>query len=153
MSACSSSSPADTRAIAAGLARMAEPGDIVTLDGDLGAGKTEFAKGFAEGLGVPYPEDVVSPTFSLMQIYEGGRLPLYHFDIYRLEDASEAEEIGIDEYLFGRGVCLIEWASRIEEILPEKQRTAITLERVPGQGEDVRRITIRRPDDHEDTRD
>ncbi|MBQ3791401.1 MAG: tRNA (adenosine(37)-N6)-threonylcarbamoyltransferase complex ATPase subunit type 1 TsaE [Lachnospiraceae bacterium] len=153
MSELLSSSPADTRAFAAELARKADPGDIVTLDGDLGAGKTEFAKGFAEGLALPYPEDVVSPTFSLMQIHEGGRLPMYHFDVYRLEDASEAEEIGIDEYLFGEGVCLIEWASRIREILPGERITAVTIERVPGRGEEDRRITIRRPDDHEDIGD
>ncbi len=153
MSVLISAGPADTRRIAATLAAQAAPGDIVTLDGDLGTGKTEFAKGFAEGLALPYPEDVVSPTFALMQIHEGGRLPLYHFDVYRLGDASEALDIGIDEYLFGEGVCLIEWAARIEEILPDSRRTYVLLERLPERGEDFRRITIRGSYDHEDTRD
>ena len=102
------------------LARQAVPGQILALSGDLGVGKTVFTKGFAAGLGITDP--VSSPTFTILQIYEGGRLPLYHFDVYRIEDPEEMEEVGLDEYLFGQGVCLIEWAEKIAEILPESTR-------------------------------
>ncbi len=138
-----SSSPAETRTAAARLAQEVKPGDVIALDGELGAGKTVFAKGFAEGLGFAYPDEVTSPTFTLMQVYEGGRMPLYHFDAYRLEDASEAIEIGIEDYLFGQGVCLIEWASVIEELLPA-ERTTVTLRRVPERGSDYRQIRVER---------
>ncbi|MCR4762545.1 MAG: tRNA (adenosine(37)-N6)-threonylcarbamoyltransferase complex ATPase subunit type 1 TsaE [Lachnospiraceae bacterium] len=137
-----SSSPEETRLFAGRLAAHAQAGDIIALSGDLGAGKTVFAKGFAEGLGFPYPDEVVSPTFTLMQVYEGGRLPLYHFDVYRMADASEAEAIGIDEYLFGEGVCLIEWAVRIEEILPKERVTRVTIRRDEAGGENDRMMEI-----------
>ena len=89
------------------------PGEIYALLGDLGVGKTVFTKGFAAGLGITEP--VNSPTFTILQVYEGGRLPLYHFDVYRIEEPEEMEEVGLDDYLFGRGVCLIEWAEQIAE--------------------------------------
>ncbi len=110
-------SPEETKAFAAELAAHATPGQIICLDGDLGAGKTVFAQGFAEGLGVP--GYVNSPTFTILQVYEGGRLPLYHFDVYRIGDPEEMDEIGWEEYFFGEGVCLIEWSQLIEELIPE----------------------------------
>ncbi len=137
-----SGSVEETRRIAGEIAQDAQPGDVYALTGELGAGKTAFAGGFAAGLHVPYPEDVVSPTYTILQIHEGGRLPLYHFDVYRLTDPEEADAIGIDEYLFGDGVCLIEWASRIRELLPPRTREVI-FERRPERGEDCRRITLR----------
>ena len=100
------------------MAQNAEPGQVFALIGDLGVGKTVFTKGFAEGLGIEEP--VSSPTFTILQIYEEGRLPLYHFDVYRIEEPEEMEEVGFDDYIYGDGVCLIEWANRIEEILPEE---------------------------------
>lgn len=133
----------ETRALAEKLASEAQAGDVVALHGDLGAGKTVFAGGFAKGLGVPYPEDVVSPTYTLLQVHEGGRLPLYHFDVYRLEDEEEAAEIGLDEYLFGSGVCLIEWPSRVEGLLPEAGRIDVRISRRAG-GFDDREITIKK---------
>ncbi len=119
----------------------AKAGCVITLDGDLGAGKTVFAKGFAEGLGIT--EIVNSPTFTILQIYEGGRLPLYHFDVYRIDDPEEMWEVGLQEYLGGNGVCLIEWSERIEELLPE-DTVRITIERDPAKGDDHRAITIYR---------
>ncbi|NLM04132.1 MAG: tRNA (adenosine(37)-N6)-threonylcarbamoyltransferase complex ATPase subunit type 1 TsaE [Clostridiales bacterium] len=98
------------------LATLVEPGDIICLIGDLGAGKTTFTKAFALGLDIK--EDVTSPTFTLIQEYEG-RIPLYHFDVYRIKNIMEMEDIGYDEYFYGDGVCIIEWAQLIEEILPK----------------------------------
>ena len=129
-----------TREFARKMAENACPGDVICLTGDLGTGKTVFAQGFAEGLGIT--EHVNSPTFTILQVYEGGRLPLYHFDVYRIEDPSEMEETGFDDYIFGDGVCLIEWAELIEEILPEK-RTGITIEKDPAKGFDYRKITAK----------
>lgn len=106
---------ADTVAIAGVLAERSEPGDVLALDGDLGAGKTRFAQAFAEALGVP--GIVNSPTFTIIKEYEGGRLPFYHMDVYRLS-LEEADELGLDEYFHGKGVTLVEWASIIEPILP-----------------------------------
>ena len=100
-----STSAEETFAIGRRLAELAQPGDIYALSGDLGVGKTVFTKGFAAGLGITEP--VNSPTFTILQIYEGGRLPLYHFDVYRIEEPEEMEEVGLDEYLFGQGVSLI----------------------------------------------
>ncbi len=96
----------------------AKPGQIYALSGDLGVGKTVFAKGFAQGLSIE--EAVSSPTFTIMQVYEEGRLPLYHFDIYRLEEPEEMDEIGYEDYFFGDGVCLVEWADKMPEIMPEE---------------------------------
>ena len=112
-----SRSAEETRAIAEGLAKEAQAGMIYAFRAEMGAGKTVFSQGFARGLGVEGP--VNSPTFTLLQIYEGGRLPLYHFDVYRIEDPEEMQEVGLDEYLFEDGVCLIEWSELIDELLPE----------------------------------
>ncbi len=121
------------------LGEQAVKGQVICLNGDLGVGKTVFTQGFADGLGINEP--VSSPTFTILQIYEAGRLPLYHFDVYRIGDAEEMEEIGYEDYFFGGGVCLIEWASLIEEILPE-QAVRITIEKDLEKGFDYRRITI-----------
>lgn len=128
-----------TRETARQLALSCQPGDIVLLHGDLGVGKTVFAQGFAEGLGIE--EAVNSPTFTIVQVYESGRLPLYHFDVYRIADPEEMEEIGYEEYFYGDGVCLIEWAELITEILPE-HCTTVSIEKDVEKGFDYRRITI-----------
>lgn len=114
-------------------------GEIYLLHGDLGVGKTVFAKGFAEGLGISKP--ITSPTFTLIQEYESGRLPFYHFDAYRIEDEDEMYELGFEGYLFGEGVCLIEWASRISNILPDDCKN-ITIEKDLEQGFDYRKIVF-----------
>lgn len=112
-----SNCPEDTWDIAVKLGENAMPGDVVCIYGDLGTGKTLFSQGFARGLGVR--EYVNSPTFTIVQEYDDGRIPLYHFDVYRIEDPEEMEEIGFTDMLYGEGVCLIEWADMIEDILPE----------------------------------
>ena len=116
-------SPEETFALGKKLGEEAAPGEIFCLDGDLGVGKTVFTQGFAAGLGVTEP--VNSPTFTILQIYEEGRLPLYHFDVYRIGDPEEMDEIGYEEYFFGDGVCLIEWASLIGELIPEGARRVL----------------------------
>ena len=121
------------------LGKSAKQGDIFTLEGDLGVGKTVFTKGLAKGLGVK--EDVSSPTFTIVQEYEDGRLPFYHFDVYRIGDIEEMDEIGYEDYIYGDGVCLIEWANLIEEILPKK-RTEVRIEKDLDKGFDYRKITI-----------
>ena len=121
------------------LAATCKPGDIVLLNGDLGVGKTIFTKGFGKGLGITQP--ICSPTFTILQIYEEGRLPLYHFDVYRISDIEEMDEIGYEDYFFGEGVCLIEWASLIREIIPE-QVICVTIEKDLSKGFDYRRIRI-----------
>ena len=133
------SSPEETFAFARSLGEKAEAGQIYTLNGDLGAGKTVFAQGMAAGLGITDP--VTSPTFTIVQEYAGGRLPLYHFDVYRIEEPEEMEEVGFDDYLYGDGICLIEWANLITEILPENI-IQITIEKDLEKGFDYRRITI-----------
>lgn len=127
----------DTKSLAYMTAKEARKGDIFTLDGDLGAGKTVFAKGFAEGLGITEP--VTSPTFNIVKEYEGGKFPLYHFDVYRIEDPDEMTAIGYEEYFFGDGVCLVEWSSQIEELIPENA-IRITIRRDLQKGEDYRTI-------------
>ena len=117
----------------------AKPGDVYCLSGDLGTGKTVFTSGLAKGLGVETP--ICSPTFTILQTYEEGRLPLYHFDVYRIADPDEMFEIGFDEYAFGNGVCIIEWGEMIKEILPE-HTTYITIEKDLDKGFDYRKITI-----------
>ncbi len=112
------SSEADTAAFANALATLADPGAVLALDGDLGAGKTRFSQAFAAALGVP--GIVNSPTFTIIKEYEGGRLPFYHMDVYRLS-LEEADELGLDEYFHGSGVTLVEWASIIEPILPDER--------------------------------
>ena len=132
-------SPEETFAIGKALGEQAVPGQVICLDGDLGVGKTVFTQGFAQGLGIDGP--VNSPTFTIVQVYEEGRLPLYHFDVYRIGDVEEMDEIGYEEYFYGEGVALIEWSTLIEEIIPE---TAIhvTIEKDVEQGFDYRRITV-----------
>lgn len=134
-----SDSESMTREIARQLAASCQAGDVVLLHGDLGAGKTVFAQGFASGLGIEEP--VNSPTFTIVQVYDSGRLPLYHFDIYRIADPEEMEEIGYEEYFYGDGVCLIEWAELITELLP-KQCIEVRLEKDPEKGFEYRRIEI-----------
>ena len=130
-------SPEETFQVGKSLGEKAYPGQVITLTGDLGVGKTVFTQGLAKGLGIEEP--VNSPTF--VQVYEGGRLPFYHFDVYRIGDVEEMDEVGFDEYVSGEGVSLIEWANLIEEILPEN-RVNITIEKDLEQGFDFRRITI-----------
>lgn len=122
------------------IGERAKPGQIYTLTGDLGVGKTVFTQGVAAGLGIT--EAVSSPTFTILQEYESGRLPFYHFDVYRIGDIEEMEEIGYDDYFFGSGICLIEWANLIEEILPEGH-IAVTIEKDLEKGLDYRKITIK----------
>lgn len=134
-----SQSEKDTFQIGVSLGEACQPGDIFLLEGDLGVGKTVFSKGFGKGLGIQEP--ISSPTFTIVQIYEGGRLPLYHFDAYRIADVEEMEEIGYEDYFFGQGVCLIEWASMIQEILPENC-TFIRIEKDLEKGFEYRKITV-----------
>ena len=134
-------SPEDTFRVGEQLAKDARPGDIYTLDGDLGVGKTIFTKGMAKGLGIEEP--VTSPTFTILQEYESGRLPLYHFDVYRIGDPEEMDEIGYEDYFYGQGICLIEWAGLIEELIP-KEAVRICIEKDLEKGLDCRRIRIER---------
>lgn len=134
-----SNSPQETFQIAMEIAKNAKAGEIYCMDGDLGVGKTVFSQGFAKGLGVE--EYVNSPTFTIIQTYEGNRMPFYHFDVYRIGDVEEMFELGYEEYFFGDGVCLIEWAKLITEILPEDCRY-ITIEKNLENGFDYRKITI-----------
>lgn len=130
---------AETYEIGRKMGEKAVPGQVVCLLGDLGVGKTVFTQGFAAGLGIREP--VSSPTFTIVQTYDEGRMPFYHFDVYRIGDVEEMEEIGFDDYVFGEGVCLIEWANLIEEILPGHYQT-VKIEKNPEKGFDYRRITI-----------
>ena len=132
-------SPEETFEIGKAFGRNAKPGEIYGFYGDLGVGKTVFIKGFAEGLGVT--EEVVSPTFTIIQEYESGRLPMYHFDVYRIDDPDELFEVGLDEYLYGEGVVLIEWAELIGELLP-KEMTKVRIEKDYEKGTDYRKITV-----------
>ena len=132
-------SPEETFQFGEKLGREAKPGQIYTLNGDLGTGKTVFTQGFAAGLGSTEP--VNSPTFTIVQIYEEGRMPFYHFDVYRIGDVEEMDEIGYEDCFYGEGVCLIEWAELIEEILPEHV-IAVTIEKDLEQGFDYRKITL-----------
>lgn len=132
-------SPEGTFQFGEKLGREAKPGQIYTLNGDLGTGKTVFTQGFAAGLGITEP--VNSPTFTIVQIYEEGRMPFYHFDVYRIGDVEEMDEIGYEDCFYGEGVCLIEWAELIEEILPEHV-IAVTIEKDLEQGFDYRKITL-----------
>lgn len=129
----------DTFLLGKQLGETAKPGDIYCLNGDLGVGKTVFTQGFAKGLGIE--ETVNSPTFTILQQYEEGRLPLWHFDVYRIGDVEEMEEIGYEDCFYGDGVCLIEWSDLIKEILPE-QVIRITIEKDLNQGFDYRKITV-----------
>ena len=131
--------PEETFEVGRTIGMNAKPGQIYTLTGYLGVGKTVFTQGVAAGLGITEP--VNSPTFTIIQEYEDGRLPFYHFDVYRIGDLEEMEEIGYDDYFFGQGICLIEWAELIEEILPEK-RIEVTIEKDLEKGFEYRKITI-----------
>lgn len=132
-------SPEETFELGRQTGQEAKPGTVFTLLGDLGAGKTVFTQGLAVGLGITEP--VNSPTFTIVQIYEGGRCPFYHFDVYRIGDISEMDEIGYEDCFYGDGVCLIEWANLIEELLPEHY-TQITISRDLEKGFDYRRIEL-----------
>ena len=139
MTILETNSPEETFALGRQIGQQAMAGEVYTLIGDLGVGKTVLTQGVAAGLGIEEP--VNSPTFTIMQIYEEGRLPFYHFDVYRIGDAEEMDEIGYEDYFYGDGVCLIEWANLIEEILPPAYKQ-ITIEKDLEKGFDYRRITI-----------
>ena len=132
-------SPEKTFTLGRRIGQQARAGEVYTLIGDLGVGKTVLTQGVAAGLGIEEP--VNSPTFTIMQIYEEGRLPFYHFDVYRIGDVEEMDEIGYEDYFYGDGICLIEWANLIEEILPPSYKK-ITIEKDLAKGFDYRRITI-----------
>lgn len=121
------------------LGSAALPGEVYCLLGDLGVGKTVFTQGFAAGLGISEP--INSPTFTIVQVYEEGRLPFYHFDVYRISDVDEMDEIGYEEYFYGDGVCLVEWGNLIEEIMPENVIT-VTIEKDLSKDFDYRKITV-----------
>lgn len=131
--------PQDTFELGRQIGEKAAAGTVYTLVGDLGVGKTVFTKGLAAGLGIS--EQVSSPTFTILQIYEEGRLPLYHFDVYRIGDISEMDEIGYEDYFFGEGICLIEWADLIEEILPESY-IRVSISKDLEKGFDYRKIVL-----------
>ncbi|MBQ8280504.1 MAG: tRNA (adenosine(37)-N6)-threonylcarbamoyltransferase complex ATPase subunit type 1 TsaE [Roseburia sp.] len=133
-------SPEETRELGRKIGADAAPGSVYTLVGDLGVGKTVFTQGIAEGLEIDEP--ICSPTFTIVQVYEEGRMPFYHFDVYRIGDIEEMDEIGYEDYFYGEGVCMIEWANLIEEILPE-HRWDITIEKDLEKGFDYRKITIK----------
>lgn len=121
------------------IGKKALKGEIYSLIGDLGVGKTVLTQGLASGLGIEEP--ISSPTFTIVQVYDEGRLPFYHFDVYRIADIEEMDEIGYEDYFFGDGVCLIEWANLIEEILPQNIKEII-IEKDLEKGFDYRKITI-----------
>lgn len=129
----------ETFEIARKMGETIKPGTVITMDGDLGAGKTLFTQGLAEGMGITEP--VNSPTFTILQIYDTGRMPLYHFDVYRIEDPMEMDEIGFDDFLYGEGVCVIEWAEQIEELLPDSY-IKMVLNRDASKGFDYRIIEV-----------
>lgn len=131
--------PQETFELGRRMGERAQAGQIICLEGDLGVGKTVFTQGFAEGLGIREP--VNSPTFTILQQYEEGRLPLYHFDVYRIGDVEEMEEIGYEDCFYGEGVSLVEWSDLIREIIPENA-VRITIEKDLERGFDYRRITV-----------
>ncbi len=131
----------ETYALGEKIGQEARPGQVYTLIGDLGVGKTVFTQGVAAGLGITEP--VSSPTFTIVQIYEEGRMPFYHFDVYRIGDPEEMEEVGFEDCIYGEGLCLIEWANLIEEILPPAY-TQVRIEKDLSRGFDYRKITLTR---------
>ena len=133
-------SETDTFELGVKIGKEAKPGDVFTLLGDLGVGKTALTKGVAQGLEITEP--ICSPTFTIVQVYEEGRIPFYHFDVYRIGDVEEMDEIGYEDYFYGEGLCMIEWANLIEEILPPSYKE-ITIEKDLEKGFDYRKITIR----------
>lgn len=132
-------SPEETFELGVKLGQIAQAGQIICLNGDLGVGKTVFTQGFAKGLGIE--ESVNSPTFTIIQVYDEGRLPLYHFDVYRIGDPAEMYEIGYEDYFFSEGVCLIEWSKLIEELIPKNAATVL-IEKNLDKGLDYRQITV-----------
>ena len=132
-----SNSVEETEALGAELAGRLEPGDVVAFTGDLGAGKTAFVRGLARGLGIP--DRVTSPTFTIVNEYEGGRLPLFHFDMYRLGSADELYDIGWEDYLARGGVCAVEWSENVAEAMDE---STIRVDIRRGDGESQRIVTI-----------
>lgn len=130
----------ETLAFGQKLGHNAKQGEVYTLVGDLGVGKTVLTQGIAQGLDIREP--ICSPTFTIVQVYEEGRMPFYHFDVYRIGDIEEMDEIGYEDYFYGEGLCMIEWANLIEEILPQHRRE-ITIEKDLEKGFDYRKITIR----------
>ncbi len=132
-------SPGKTFELAKNFGSKAGKGEIIALNGDLGVGKTLFTQGFAAGLGITEP--ISSPTFTILQVYDSGRLPFYHFDVYRIGDPEEMDEIGFEEYIFGEGVSIVEWAELIDELIPD-EAIRITIEKEPEKGFDYRRITV-----------
>ena len=132
-------SPEETFAFGQALGKQAQPGEVCTLVGDLGVGKTVLTQGIAKGLCIEEP--VNSPTFTIVQVYEEGRMPFYHFDVYRIGDIAEMDEIGYEDYFYGQGLTMIEWANLIAEILPEHYQQ-ILIEKDLEKGFDYRRITI-----------
>jgi tRNA threonylcarbamoyladenosine biosynthesis protein TsaE len=132
-------SPEETFELGRQLGQKATAGEVYTLIGDLGVGKTVLTQGIAKGLGIDEP--ISSPTFTIVQVYESGRIPFYHFDVYRIGDVEEMDEIGFDDYVYGEGLTMIEWANLIQEILPEHY-SQITIEKDLERGFDYRRITI-----------
>ena len=131
----------ETYALGEKIGQEAKPGQVYTLIGDLGVGKTVFTQGVAAGLGITEP--VSSPTFTIVQIYEEGRMPFYHFDVYRIGDPEEMEEVGFEDCIYGEGLCLIEWANLIEEILPPAY-TQVRIEKDLSRGFDYLKITLTR---------
>ena len=134
-------SPEETRRLGEKVGKEAEPGQVYALIGELGTGKTVLTQGIAAGLGIAEP--VTSPTFTILQVYEAGRMPFYHFDVYRIEDPDEMEEIGYEDCFYGEGLCLVEWGDLIEEILPP-DCGRIMIEKDLDKGFDYRKITIRK---------
>ena len=132
-------SPRETFQLGKKIGQAAVPGDIICLDGDLGVGKTVFTQGFAKGLKID--EVVNSPTFTIIQEYDDGRIPLYHFDVYRIGEPEEMYELGYEDYFFGEGVCLIEWSQLIDELIPDSAKR-ILIEKDLNQGLDYRKISI-----------
>lgn len=132
------STPEETMAIGQRLAPMLQARDLILLDGDLGAGKTTFTKGLALGLGIK--RNIKSPTFTIIREYQDGRLPLYHMDVYRLEDGS-GDELGLDEYFNGDGVSVVEWSKFVADELPDEY-LRIAFKRLDDQGENVRKLTF-----------
>ncbi len=132
-------SPEETFSLGEKIGREAQPGDVYTLIGDLGVGKTVLTQGVASGLEIDEP--ISSPTFTIVQVYEEGRMPFYHFDVYRIGDVDEMDEIGYEDYFYGEGLTMIEWANLVEEILPDHYRQ-VTIEKDLSRGLDYRRITI-----------
>lgn len=129
----------ETYDIGVKLGKEAKPGQVYGLMGELGVGKTVLTQGIAEGLEIAEP--ISSPTFTIVQEYQEGRIPFYHFDVYRISDIDEMEEIGYDDYFYGKGVCLVEWANLIKEIMPPNYKN-ILIEKDLIKGFDYRKITI-----------